>query len=245
MQADLEDLGNEVVSVAIVTDPFGAYDQAQLRECFPDIVFPFKLHFVADLNRTPESFVSAHHQRNARKGLQNITVEMCANPAQVLDDWGSLYAKLTARHKIGGLSAFSREAFAKQLAVPGVTVLRALSGGETVGMTLWYAGDTLAYYHLGAYSDAGYELRASFALFWRAIEHFKGAGLSWLSLGAGAGLSSSADGLSRFKSGWSTETRTAYFCGRIFDRDKYEELVRLKRMPLTNYFPAYRAGEFT
>jgi hypothetical protein len=63
-------------------------------------------------------------------------------------------------------------------------------------------------------------------------------------LGAGAGTSAADSGLDRFKQGWSTDFRTAYFCGRIFDRKKYEEIVRLRNVPATSYFPAYRVGEF-
>jgi lipid II:glycine glycyltransferase (peptidoglycan interpeptide bridge formation enzyme) len=110
-------------------------------------------------------------------------------------------------------------------------------------MTLWYVLGNVGYYHLGAYNHAGYELRASFALFWRAIEHFAAKGLRWLNLGAGAGLEgSSTDGLSRFKRGWSTGT--AYFCGRIFDRAKYSEVVKASGVSAADYFPAYRKGEF-
>jgi hypothetical protein len=50
--------------------------------------------------------------------------------------------------------------------------------------------------------------------------------------------------LSRFKRGWATGTRTAYFCGRIFDRANYREITRASGCMATDYFPAYRQGEF-
>jgi hypothetical protein len=113
-------------------------------------------------------------------------------------------------------------------------------------MTWWFVSDGVGYYHLGAYSDAGYELRASFGLFARAIELFRADGLRWLDLGAGAGLpNGSQDGLSRFKRGWSTGTRTAYLCGRILDERRYSDIVEAKGVAATKYFPAYRAGEFS
>jgi hypothetical protein len=87
-------------------------------------------------------------------------------------------------------------------------------------------------------------MQASFALFWSAIHYFKDR-VEWLNLGAGAGLKdNSADGLTRFKAGWSTGTRTAYFCGKILDGEKYAELVRAQGIGSTSYFPAYRQGEF-
>ena len=74
-----------------------------------------------------------------------------------------------------------------------------------------------------------------------ALEHYARLGLEWAHLGAGAGAAlSEADGLSRFKAGWASETRTAYLCGRVFDRRRYTDLAGAAP---TTYFPAYRAGE--
>jgi hypothetical protein len=248
---DVEELaaGGELVSLALVADPFGAHDPAQLRRTFPDVMVPFKEHFVAGLDRDPEEFVAAHHRRNARRALESLRVEVCAGGgAELAAEWTRLYGHLVERHDIRGLTAFSGASFAGQMKVPGLTALRAARDGETVGMTLWYEdGRGVAYYHLGAYSPEGYERRASFALFWRALEHFRAAGLRWLCLGAGAGLSGGEeDGLSRFKRGWSTGQRTAYFCGRVFDRRRYEGLARARGVDpaAAAYFPAYRAGEF-
>ncbi|HZT60168.1 MAG TPA: GNAT family N-acetyltransferase [Pyrinomonadaceae bacterium] len=245
LRDDLDELGGELLSVATVTDPFGEYDAGYLKECFGDVVIPFKEHFVTDLSRAPGAYVHAHHRRNAQKALREVGVERCENPSEFLDDWTSLYGTLAERHGIKGMTAFSRESFAKQLAVPGLVAFRAARSGTTVGMLLWYVQRGVAYYHLGAYSAAGYDLRASFALFWQSVEHFAAAGLGWLSLGAGAGLDGGGnDGLSRFKRGWATGTRTAYFCGRVLDRARYDEIVRARGVAGDGYFPAYRRGEF-
>jgi len=129
--------------------------------------------------------------------------------------------------------------------VPGLVVFRAVADAGTEGMLLWYQQGDLAYYHLGAYSARGYDLRASFALFSRAIEYFATQGLRWLNLGGAAGAGEGkSSGLSRFKEGWSTGVRTAYFCARIMDQQKYQELVEAKGVEATEYFPAYRLGEF-
>lgn len=242
---DIDDVGAELTSLVLVTNPFGGYTQESLRRTFKDLVKPFKEHFVVDLRATPESFVQAHHQRNARKALEAVSVERCERRASCLEDWNNLYANLVARHNIRGIARFSNSCFSQALKVPGAIMLRAMHKGQTVGMTWWFVSGGVGYYHLGAYSDAGYELRASFALFWRAIELFKAEGLHWLDLGAGAGLGNTAtDGLSRFKRGWSTGTRTAYLCGRIFNRSRYDQIVEAKGIHTTDYFPAYRTGEF-
>jgi hypothetical protein len=172
-------------------------------------------------------------------------VERCAKPTRHLDEWAGLYTNLIRRYQITGIAAFSQDAFAKQLDVPGIVAFRARHEGVTVGMLLWYIQGSVGYYHLGAYSEFGYELRASFALFSFAIEHFAANGLRWLNLGAGAGVKgNNTDGLSRFKRGWSTGIRTVYFCGRIFNHSRYEEIAKAKGIGITGYFPAYRRGEF-
>lgn len=250
LRADLDDLGrgaNAPVSLALVADPFGDHDEAYLKECFGDVVAPFKQHFVADLGREPAEFVHAHHRRNARRAAREVEVEACARAADFLGDWCALYRVLVARHEVRGIAAFSEQSFARQLGVPGARALRAVRDGETVGMLLWYVQGDVAHYHLGAYSERGYELRASFALFQFALGHFARAGLRWLNLGGApgaGGAAAAASGLGRFKQGWASDARTAYFCGRVFDRGRYDEIVRAKGAPATAYFPAYRLGEF-
>jgi Acetyltransferase (GNAT) domain len=246
LHLDLDELRIDLVTLALVADPFGEHDPAYLRACFPDLVVPFKEHMVIDLSRTPGSFVDAHHRRNARKALERVNVELCADATVFADEWSNLYANLVERHGIRGIAAFSASSFRKQLTVPGLAMFRAVYGDETVGITLWYTDRGVAYYHLGAYTDAGYHTGASFALFWRVIEHFSAEGLHWINLGAGPGSSAEhqEDGLTRFKRGWATGTRTAFCCGRIFDHKRYAESVRAVGIAESEYFPAYRTGEF-
>lgn len=243
---DLENIGNILVSVALVTDPFGEYDEQYLQKCFPDVAKPFKEHFVVDLSQAPSSFVHPHHQRNVRKALRKVSVKVLANPIDFLEDWAALYSTLIGRHKIRGMASFSKESFAKQLRVPGITVFSAQHNDTTVGMLLWYQQGDRAYYHLGAYNSRGYELGASFALFDFAIECFAERGLAWLNLGSGAGVGDGGEqGLTRFKQGWATGVRTAFFCGRILNRDQYRKICENRGLASTPYFPAYRVGEFS
>jgi hypothetical protein len=244
LKTDLQQLAGEMISVSLVTDPFGKFDVEYLRECFPDVMKPFKQHFIVDLAQPLESFVHPHHLRNARKALQKVDVEHCIEPREFLDNWVDLYQTLIDRHAITGITTFSRASFAGQFSVPGVNVFRASENGVAVGMLLWYEQDDRAYYHLGAYSERGYEVGASFALFDYSLRYFCSRQLKWLNLGAGAGTANSDSGLTRFKQGWSNGTRTTYFCGRIFARDKYQQLVESTGTGTTDYFPAYRLGEF-
>jgi hypothetical protein len=244
LHIDLETMKRGLISLALVADPFGEYDEAYLRRCF-DLVTPFKEHFVVDLHRPINSRTCGHHQRYVRKSLRCVSVERCREPKQFLNEWVELYSTLIERHTIRGIATFSRASFEKQLEVPGLVMFRSLHEDATVGMILWYVQGDVGYYHLGAYSDAGYDVHASFALFWSALEYFADKGLRWINLGAGAGVTGNGgDGLSSFKRGWSTGTRSSYFCGRIFNKEIYTEIVKVTGTSATNYFPAYRNGEF-
>jgi hypothetical protein len=244
IHSDLESLSAELVTLSFVADPFGEYDPIYLRGCL-DVLTPFKKHFVVDLGLGIDAFVSSHHRRYARKALREVYVERCHSPAQFVDDWADLYTSLIKRHSIKGIPAFSRTALAKQLKIPGVVMFRAAHKETTIGMTLWYVLGDVGHYHLGASSDTGYQLRASFALLWFAIEYFASNDLRWLNLGGSPGIAKKdSDGLSRFKQGWSTGTRTAYFCGRVLNRERYSEILNARGISETGYFPAYRRGEF-
>jgi hypothetical protein len=245
LNADLEQVGKHLVCLSLVTDPFGEWNSENLHQWFPELVIPFKQHFVIDLSQAPETFITSHHRRNVRKALQEVRIEECADPVSYLDDWMVLYQTLVKRHTVTGMAAFSRESLAGQLSVPGTVAFRALHHDATVGMLLWCGQGNRSYYHLGAYSPLGYELGASFALFDYSIKYFAEREFRWLNLGAEAGAAGGDSGLRRFKQGWSTGTRTVYFCGRVFDRTKYEEIILAKGVPPTNYFPAYRLGEFS
>lgn len=244
LQEDLEALPGELVSVAMVTDPFGDYDEDLLCCCFPDVMKPFKAHFVAELTKPIDSIASKHHRYYARKALHDVTIEVHKNPVAFVDEWTDLYSTLIERHHLKGIKAFSREAFIHQLSLPGTVLLRAIADNETIGAHIWYVQDVVAYSHLAACNERGYEKMASYALYWRALEYFSGQ-VRWLDIGAGAGTTVLPSGLDQFKSGWSTGTRPAYFCGRIYDQDRYAEIARARNTLNSSYFPAYRQGELS
>jgi hypothetical protein len=142
------------------------------------------------------------------------------------------------------MTAFSDSSLRQQLRVPGLELFKATVNEQTVGMTLWITQADIGYYHLGAFNEAGYRERASFSLFWTALEYFAQKRLHWLSLGAGAGLRAAASGLTRFKQGWSTGVRMTYLCGRILNLNAYTELTTRRGASPDGYFPSYRRNEF-
>jgi hypothetical protein len=231
-----------MVSIVLVTDPFGRFDREDLVPHFDD-VRTFKSHFVVDLARPVEQVASRHHRYYARRALRELDIERQARPGDLLDEWTSLYDVLVERKGLRGIQAFSREAFAKQLALPGAVMLVARLKGEVVGADWYYVDGQVAYGHLAAFAAEGYRANASYALQWRAIELLAALGVRWLDLGGAPGVAEKPDdGLRRFKHGWSTHTLPTYLATRALDRRLYDELSH-ETGGANGYFPAYRAKE--
>lgn len=239
---DLAELDPECVTVTAVSDPFGP-DEALLRRAFPDLVVPFKRHYLVDLGQPIEAIADRHHRYYARRTLRAMHAEEVERPIDFLDDWTRLYGVLVERHQLAGMKAFSRDVFARQLAVPEAAVLRIHRENVTLAMQIWYVDGDVAYSHLTAISPEGYDLRASYGLYAFAIETLRDR-VRWLDLGGTSGLADDdRDGLSAFKKGWSNATRTAFLCGRVHHRERHDELVGRLDANDGRYFPAYRRGE--
>jgi Acetyltransferase (GNAT) domain len=243
LPTDLQVLADRLVSLCLVTDPFGDFTEEDLRRWF-DVVVPFKQHYVADLSRPLDELIAKRHRRNTARALKGLRLDTCQEPIRMLDEWVGLYGHLVDRHRITGVQAFSRAAFEKQLAVPGLMMFSASVNGSVVGLHVWYIQGEVAYGHLGATSARGYELMASYALYSYAIEQMRGRA-RWLDLGSSAGApdDDTGTGLRRFKAGWATGSRQTYLCGRIFQPEAYARLVAAKGIASTSYFPAYRQPE--
>ena len=236
LKADLDALEGRMVSFAAVPDPFGEYDAAVLAAAFRDVVKPFKPHFVIDTSRPMA--ISRHHRYYARRAAMLLGIECHGSPLLVAGEFDEAYRHLVARHDLSGFKALSPAALAAQLAVPGAVLFLATRNGETVAAQVWYVSGEVAYSHLTALTAAGYALRASYAVYAAAIDTLR-TRVRWLDLGGGAGLGSpDDDGLAVFKQGWANDARTAYFCGRILDRQRYAMLAAER--PPRFFFPVYR-----
>jgi hypothetical protein len=241
---DIERL-EDLVSLVLVTDPFGDVDLEDLGRRFDDARI-FKRHYLIDLTTSVERIASRHHRYYARRALREVEIERQSRPADLLDEWTALYGVLVERKGLrGSIQAFSRDAFAVQLELPGTVVLVARLGGELVGADWYYVDGSVAYGHLAAFTPEGYWVNASYALQWRAIEVLADLGVRWLDIGGAPGAAEQPDdGLRRFKKGWSTHTRPTYLATRVLDRRRYEELSR-GAGGANGYFPAYRALALT
>lgn len=236
---DLEPLGPALVSVTLVTDPFGAYDAPLLTQTF-DRVIPYKQHYVADLTRPSAAFVTADRRQCAATARRRgVTVEEVAQPCDRIDEWTALYAGAMARHNAPG-PVLTRASVLAQLRLPGMVMLRAVWHTETVGLGLFALHGDVAYAHLVALGERAHGLRVSCALYDDALARFAGR-VRWIDWGGVAGASDNPNGgLARFKSGWSSGQRTAYLCMRILDHDRYAALAATTGRTESSYLPAYR-----
>jgi len=244
LHQDLEQIGAGLVCLGLVTDPFGDYTPADLQRCFGDVMLPFKEHYIVDLANWKNKVLDRTTRKRIRKAFEHLVVEVCPDPQQHLEDWIRLYQVLINRHSIGTLRAFSRTAFARQLEIPGLIMYRAAFRGRTVGIQFVFLQGEVAYGHLIAFDEVGYQLGASYAIDAFALEHLAGAAC-WFDLGGAPGLTDSQGaGLREYKLHWASATRQTYFCGRIFNPARYAAIAQAKELAGANYFPSYRQGEF-
>jgi hypothetical protein len=240
---DMDKLKDDLVSLVLVTDPFAAVEPQYLREHFA-IARPFKKHLITSLKDDWESSVDKHHRYYAKKSLRDMNVEIILQPEVMLNEWYELYRYLVTRHNITGIQAFSRTCFERQLKLPGLFMVvgRLKSNHQVIGIHLVINHGQYSYSHLAAFSQEGYKICAAYGIYWETLKYLHSIQCQYFDLGAAAGLEDDPDdGLSRFKKGWSDDSRLVYLCGRIFDELKYSAICTEKNIPLTTeYFPAYR-----
>ncbi len=237
---DLRALAPELVSLVLVTDPFGDVS-ASMLEGVPGVrLVPWKDHFVIDVQQPLATIGDQGQRRNARRAARSLQIEVADDPMQYVDDWVQLYSNLSARFGLTGLRAMSPTALAEQLQLSGAQLIVARQEGIVVAAHVYLQRDDVAYLHLVGVTDEAYRLQAAAGLTACAVEFFS-ARAQWLSLGAGAGATASdEDGLSVFKRRWATHTRPTWLLSAVLDAPRYE---RLSVNVSTGYFPAYRANE--
>jgi hypothetical protein len=240
---DFTHLNEELVSVAAVIDPLASASREQLLSAFPDLLIPFKRHYVVDLSGDFVGARSKNHKRKVRRALTQVEVQRAGNPADFGCEWGTLYEGLIQGvGASGSLADFSAEGLSQQLVLAGTSYFRAMQGEECVGACLFIKDGSRAYYHLGASNAGGRKVQASYALFDAALLHAAEIGCELACLGGAASLvDDEQNGLARFKKGWSTDSVVAHLGGRILNPERYQSLTGQR--PETDFFPAYRAPQ--
>lgn len=222
------------VSLTLATDVFVHPEAAVLGELF-DVCVPFKQHYVLDWAR-PFAYTK-HHRYEVSRALRHCAVQ-AVELTQHMDKWIGLYRTLVRRRHVTGLANFGDDYFAALAELDGLVATAALHKGEIVGMHLWLVYEKWVYSHLGASSEAGYRVGASYALYDDVINRFQNT--HCIDFGGAPGTTDNAqDGLARFKRGFANTSAVSYLCGKILDPDTYYALCPPGR-DAGSFFPAYR-----
>lgn len=237
---DLNSIPEHVTAVSMVTDPFASLNK-KFSHYF-DTFHLFKEHFIVDFS--VENNFNKHHRYEVRRSLKKgIEVHHCEQPLMYLNDWHKLYCHLISRHKISKKLQFSQTLFNRQFNIPGLLAFRACINDQTIGMMLWYVSTEKAYYHLAANSEIGYKNGCAYALMDYSLNFLKLSGVKKATLGSGPGIKNRKDGgLSKFKSGWSNDTKPVFFAGKITNRSAYNHIIK-QTTNNPEYFPAYRSPD--
>ena len=242
---------DNVVSLTIITDPldnkikdfllYQKYGIIEYKNMGFDSLKEFKQHYIVNLQ---EKFViDKNHVRNIKKSIKNgVTVSNVTiteyNSQAVADEFYNAYSVLCQKHNIIGFPNFNNKQIHTQLTVPGTVLLKASLADETLGFILFYLEYPNVRYHLGCYTEQGYENCVSFLLMYEGMSYFKQLGFDRLVLGASAGtVTNAGGGLDRFKAGWTSYKRPNYLLFKVTNSEAY---ARLSDGIETSFLPAYR-----
>lgn len=223
-----------LVSVVTVLDDRLRPDLAALEAAF-DTVRRFKSHYVHDRTQGPIVY-DKHHRYEIRRALTRVSAREITlsdhRPA-----WAALYGQLADRHGLGGLHDFPLAHHAALAALPGLRAFGAFIEGDLVSAHLFVTHGGYAVSHLAASAPEGYRTGAAYAVNDLALAELTDCDA--INFGGGAGFGDDpADGLVRFKKGFSNQVAPAWLCGAILDHTAYQNLSAGHADG--RFFPAYR-----
>lgn len=225
-----------LVSVVLVVDDRLRPPLETLGGAF-DVVRPFKSHFLYDRGLGPLAYAK-HHRYELRRALARVEVSQIAL-ADHLAAWKTLYGQLAARHGLAGLHAFPAAHHDALARLQGLRAFGAFVEGRLVSAHLFVTHEGHAISHLAASAPEGYQTGAAYAVNDLAVSALSDC--ETINFGGGAGFSDDpADGLVRFKKGFSNRTAPAYLCGKVLDPAAYEMLS--EGFGRAGFFPAYRGA---
>jgi len=222
------------VSVVLVLDDHHRPDLSALEQAF-DFVRPFKAHHVHDRSLGPPAY-GKHHRYELRRALGKVEAAEIAL-ADHLEAWQDLYGQLAARHSVSGPHAFPAAHHQMLATLPGVRTFGAFADGRLVSAHIFVTHEGQAFSHLAASSADGYATGAAYAVNDAALQTLTDCQV--INFGGGAGFRDDpADGLVRFKKGFSNRAAQSYLCGKVLDRAAYDALSA--GFGEGGFFPAYR-----
>jgi len=201
---------------------------------------------VVDLTKSPEALrdqLSKNTRRYVTKSQKEFpSMKTVQQPSDAeMDLFFSLYYK-TMEHQHVSRKYFFSEGFIRDhfSLLNSCFISCQNSLGETGSIALFFRGDKIFHYHLGA---TNYRFRTSplRAVIWESILLARKIGCTHLHLGGGRGRD---DSLFTFKTGFSRETHPFYIGKIIFREKEYRDLVQANAQAADDdsFFPLYRKG---
>jgi hypothetical protein len=240
LPADIDGLGDDLLSLVLVTDPFADEAHDVLASLNPAVLRSYKRHYVVDLSRPLAQIGRPSRRDTARRAARMLELTAAEGITVQSEEWVRLYQHVIDRHGLSGIAAFAPETLAAQLLLPGVEFLSARLDGELVAAEVCIRQGDVVHSHLAASSPEGYRLRAMHALDMFALKHFAGTA-AWFDFGGGADASGD-DGLSQYKASWATDERPTWLAGLILNGPGYEAASVAGGQAPDDYFPAYRGA---
>jgi hypothetical protein len=185
-----------------------------------------------------EKGMHSMHRRGAKKAAKaDVQVQVNVGPDD-LSAFVELYEAAMKQRDAEDFYLFPEPYWAALLKLGDKLVrMDATLDGELVASQLLLATRPWLHYHLGAASEAGFDLGASKLLFLEAARW--GQELLFVELHLGSGLGGSADSLWEFKQRLSPAAGRPFWIGKlVHDEAAYRELGGSGK---DGFFPAYRA----
>ncbi len=228
----------QVASIILRSDPFDDYSITGGLPGF-DIVRPFKHHYIASLERPWRSFVRKSSRKVAARVRQQFEFSCVPQPSTRAHTLWQLH-QLMLEKQGANKALWTSEIIAAQLVLPGVTVFEVSDTTQTHAIACFMAVADRVYAHLLGVTEEGRAQNIIHGIYAYALDYFRDQA-RYIDFGSNAGLADDPeDGLSCFKQGWCSETRTSYLCGKILNPSLYTELCYQHGVSSATFFPAYR-----
>ncbi|APF18390.1 hypothetical protein Calab_2794 [Caldithrix abyssi DSM 13497] len=199
------------------------------------------------LDKPYETIYKEYHpslRRNLRKAEKNNLHFSMLNPT--LDNiryFQELYYKTMKKNRAESFYFFPKTYFENLFKLKNAKLFGILYEDKIINMVVVLESAPICYYHLGASIPEYYALNGNPFLFDQLIQYYRSR-FSIFYLGGGA-TSAENDSLLRFKRKFSPTTKPFYIAGKIFNKEKYQEFVKMaeKKCPdlkSIKYFLKYR-----
>ncbi|ABO34817.1 conserved hypothetical protein [Methanococcus maripaludis C5] len=202
-----------------------------------------------DLNQNIDT-IKSNFKKGLRYNIKKSKNEGCdlkiiENPSsEDIDHFMECYNSMLCRNESSEKYHFSKQFIMDHFKFIKTFLILAYYQKKVVGAGIFFKGETIMHYHLsGTLKLKG--IYPNDLILWESIKKSKDLGLKYFFLGGGV---IKDDSLFEYKSGFSKLDMPFYIGKKIYDQNKYNQLVKHLNLvkPLNkDYFPEYRTFDST